>query len=66
MNMANDLFTQPEFVLGDKYPQIIKFKKAERGGHFASFEEPELVANNVIAFFTHMENSGLALFHRRL
>ena len=34
-----------------RFPQLIYFHRAERGGHFAAWEEPELFSDEVRAAF---------------
>ncbi|CAB3383154.1 Hypothetical predicted protein [Cloeon dipterum] len=57
----NELIIQPEFIIKLKYPNLLPSPEANeadyevhrppRGGHFAAFEEPELVANSVFKGF---------------
>ncbi|XP_063244853.1 juvenile hormone epoxide hydrolase 1-like [Bacillus rossius redtenbacheri] len=43
----NELAYQSEFILKDKYKNLVQVSDMPRGGHFAAFEEPLLLANDV-------------------
>ncbi|XP_067008639.2 juvenile hormone epoxide hydrolase 1 [Anabrus simplex] len=43
----NELSYTPKCLLEEKFKNIVKFTHMERGGHFAAFEEPELLADDV-------------------
>lgn len=45
-----ELFVQPKSFLSGKFHNILTYNDMERGGHFAAFEEPQLLANDIIAF----------------
>ncbi|XP_059470715.1 juvenile hormone epoxide hydrolase 1-like isoform X2 [Neocloeon triangulifer] len=57
----SELLIQPEFVIRLKYPKLLPspdpshpdyiVHRPPRGGHFAAFEEPELLANSVFKGF---------------
>lgn len=47
---------QPESLLRDKYTNLIQFNHLPRGGHFAAFEEPALLANDVFEFVLKTED----------
>ncbi|CAL8103894.1 unnamed protein product [Orchesella dallaii] len=57
-----DAFTQPEFVMYDKYYQIIRYNKASKGGRFGAFEAPQIVAQDSIDLFKFLDYIGLSLF----
>lgn len=50
-----ELFIQPELLVKSKYPNMITYKIMERGGHFAAYEEPELLAREVLQFVNQVE-----------
>ncbi len=52
------LALQNEWILQDKFRNIVSFSKAEIGGHFAAFEIPEILAPDVVKFITGLENSN--------
>ncbi|KAK7791256.1 hypothetical protein R5R35_005580 [Gryllus longicercus] len=43
----NEIDYQHEFILKDKYVNLIQVTEMPRGGHFAAFEEPELLADDI-------------------
>ena len=47
----DDLFRAPESWARRAFPSLIYFREAERGGHFAAWEEPELFAAELRAAF---------------
>jgi pimeloyl-ACP methyl ester carboxylesterase len=47
-----EIFQAPRSWVEQSYPNLIYFNKAERGGHFAAWEEPELFADEVRAAFS--------------
>ncbi|EFN83232.1 juvenile hormone epoxide hydrolase 1 [Harpegnathos saltator] len=52
----HELAYQSESFLRDKYTNMIQFNHLPRGGHFAAFEEPALVANDVFEFVSKTED----------
>nr|CAD7571340.1 unnamed protein product [Timema californicum] len=42
-----ELAYQPESFLKDKYHNLVQFHNMPRGGHFAAFEEPRLLADDI-------------------
>jgi len=58
----NELLNKGEWLSSDKYPQLVHLTESQKGGHFASFEQPELVQEDILTFFKHLESTGLALF----
>jgi pimeloyl-ACP methyl ester carboxylesterase len=46
-----EIWQSPRSWVEKGYPNVTYFNKAERGGHFAAWEEPELFANEVRAAF---------------
>lgn len=43
----NELAYQPKSLLQEKYLKLVRYTDMPRGGHFAAFEEPELLADDV-------------------
>ncbi|XP_016921625.1 juvenile hormone epoxide hydrolase 1 [Apis cerana] len=52
----NEILILPESLLKQKYPNIIQYNVISRGGHFAAFEEPRLLANDIFSFVKKIEN----------
>ena len=44
---TNELAYQTESMLKEKFHNLVRFTNMARGGHFAAFEEPELLAEDV-------------------
>jgi pimeloyl-ACP methyl ester carboxylesterase len=47
----DEIFRAPRSWVEQSYPSLTYFNKAERGGHFAAWEEPELFSGEVRAAF---------------
>src|SRR5437016_2012346 len=47
----NEIFQAPRSWAEEVYPNLIYFNEADKGGHFAAWEEPELFASEVRAAF---------------
>jgi pimeloyl-ACP methyl ester carboxylesterase len=47
----DEIFAAPRSWVEHVYPTMTYFNKAERGGHFAAWEEPELFSNEIRAAF---------------
>jgi pimeloyl-ACP methyl ester carboxylesterase len=43
-------------LVDELYPTLLYFNEAERGGHFAAWEEPELFARELRAAFASLRN----------
>lgn len=43
----NELAYQPKSLVHEKYHKLVRFTDMPRGGHFAAFEEPELLSDDV-------------------
>lgn len=43
----NELAYQSKSLLQEKYLKLVRFTNMPQGGHFAAFEEPELLADEV-------------------
>jgi len=46
-----EIFLAPRSWVEQSYPNVVYFNKAERGGHFAAWEEPELFSTEVRSAF---------------
>lgn len=46
---------QSEAILKPKYPNSVQINHMPRGGHFAAFEEPQLLADDFWSFVTRVE-----------
>ncbi|TML25939.1 MAG: epoxide hydrolase, partial [Actinobacteria bacterium] len=45
------IFQAPRSWVEGSYPSLTYFNKAERGGHFAAWEEPQLFSEEIRAGF---------------
>ncbi|XP_007526635.2 epoxide hydrolase 1 isoform X1 [Erinaceus europaeus] len=50
-----ELLHLPESWVRTKYPKLLSYNFMPRGGHFAAFEEPELLARDIYKFVTLRE-----------
>ncbi|EFX69015.1 hypothetical protein DAPPUDRAFT_301203 [Daphnia pulex] len=50
-----ELFVQPGPLAKFKYTNLISYNIMDRGGHFAAYEEPQLLADEVIEFVQKVE-----------
>jgi pimeloyl-ACP methyl ester carboxylesterase len=53
-----EIFQAPRSWAEKVYPNLIYFNEAERGGHFAAWEEPELFAGELRAAFRSLRREG--------
>ena len=51
---AREIFQAPRSWVEASYPNLAYFNKADRGGHFAAWEEPELFAAEMRAAFSSL------------
>lgn len=51
----SELVHAPEKWVKSKYPKLISYSYMERGGHFAAFEEPKLLAQDIRKFVSLAE-----------
>jgi len=49
-NFPEDLFVQPQAVSSFKFSNLLSYNFMDRGGHFAAFEEPQLLATEIRNF----------------
>ena len=50
----SEIFQAPRSWAENVYPNLIYFNKAEKGGHFAAWEEPEIFARELRAAFSSL------------
>ncbi|XP_071063421.1 epoxide hydrolase 1 isoform X2 [Dasypus novemcinctus] len=50
-----ELLHMPEPWVRAKYPRLVSYSYMPRGGHFAAFEEPELLARDLHSFVAKLE-----------
>jgi hypothetical protein len=43
----NEIAYQPKSLVQEKYHKLVRYTDMPRGGHFAAFEEPGLLADDV-------------------
>ena len=53
----DDLFRAPETWARRAFPSLIYFHEADRGGHFAAWEHPELFASELRAAFKSLRGA---------
>jgi pimeloyl-ACP methyl ester carboxylesterase len=53
-----EIFQAPRSWVEQSYPNLLYFNKADRGGHFAAWEEPELFSDEVRAAFRSLRNGS--------
>jgi hypothetical protein len=52
----HELAYQSESLLRNKFTNLIQFNHLPRGGHFAAFEEPGLLADDIFEFVSKVED----------
>lgn len=45
----NEIIYQVDWILKDKYPNLVQTTDFEDGGHFAAFEVPEVLAEDIFS-----------------
>jgi pimeloyl-ACP methyl ester carboxylesterase len=50
----DEIFQAPRTWVEESYPNLVYFNKADRGGHFAAWEEPELFSQEIRAAFSSL------------
>ncbi len=53
-----EIFRAPRSWVEKAYPNLTYFNEADKGGHFAAWEEPELFAAEIQAAFRPLRNGG--------
>lgn len=54
----NEVLYIPRSWVQKKYVNIVSFNFMPRGGHFAAFEEPELLAADILQFVDKAEKAA--------
>jgi pimeloyl-ACP methyl ester carboxylesterase len=54
----DEIFRAPRSWVEAGYPNVVYFNNAEKGGHFAAWEEPEIFSNEVRAAFRSVRSSS--------
>ncbi|WP_250032712.1 alpha/beta fold hydrolase [Paractinoplanes maris] len=49
-----DIYLASRRWVEDKYPNLVHYNELPRGGHFAAWEQPELLAEEIRATFRHL------------
>ena len=50
----DEIFRAPRSWVEQGYPNLIYFNKADKGGHFAAWEEPEIFSGEIRAAFSSL------------
>lgn len=50
-----ELVYVPEIIAKLRFKNLIQFNHLSRGGHFAAFEEPKILADDVFIFVNNIE-----------
>ncbi|XP_043510382.1 juvenile hormone epoxide hydrolase 1-like [Frieseomelitta varia] len=56
----NELISHPESLLKSRFTKLIQYNLMSRGGHFAAFEEPKLLADDIFSFVKKTEELSTA------
>src|SRR5256886_1106586 len=54
---ADELYQAPQSWTERAYPKLVYYKKHDKGGHFAAWEQPELLSEDVRAGFRPLRNA---------
>ena len=57
-SFPGEIFESPRSWAEKVYPNLTYFNEADRGGHFAAWEEPQLFAEEMRAAFRSLRNGG--------
>ena len=60
----DELFQTPRSWAERAYPKLIYYKKHDKGGHFAAWEQPELLSEDVRAGFRSLRNAKETALNR--
>jgi hypothetical protein len=61
-----ELLIQPESFIRPKFPNLISYNDMPVGGHFAAFEQPKLLFDDLVQFVQLVQNMGLKKFNSEL
>ena len=53
-----ELFIQPKSFLTNKFPNIVSYHDMPDGGHFAAFEQPQLLYDDIVQFVKKVEKKA--------
>ena len=56
----DELYQAPRSWVERAYPKLIHYNKLDKGGHFAAWEQPQLLSEEVRAGFRSLRKSFLA------
>jgi pimeloyl-ACP methyl ester carboxylesterase len=56
----DEIFRAPRSWVEQSYPNVTYFNKADKGGHFAAWEEPEIFSTEIRAAFRPLRKEGAA------
>ena len=51
-----EIFNQPKDFIGGKYRNIYSYTDMPVGGHFAAYEQPKLLFDDIVQFVAQVEN----------
>ena len=51
-----ELYVPPKTFLTNRFKNIISYHDMPQGGHFAAFEQPKLLFDDIVQFVTKVEN----------
>ena len=51
-----ELYIPPKTFLTNRFKNIISYHDMPQGGHFAAFEQPKLLFDDIVQFVTKVEN----------
>jgi pimeloyl-ACP methyl ester carboxylesterase len=60
----DELYQTPRSWAERAYPKLVYYNKHDKGGHFAAFEQPELLSEDVRAGFRSLRDSKTAALNR--
>jgi pimeloyl-ACP methyl ester carboxylesterase len=60
----DELYPAPRSWTERAYPKLIYYNKHEKGGHFAAWEQPELLSEDVRAGFRPLRNAKATMLNR--
>ena len=56
--LVDELYRVPRSWAEQAYPNLIYFNDVDRGGHFAAWEQPQLLSEDVRATFRSLRTNG--------
>ena len=59
----DELYQAPRSWAERAYPKLIHYNKLDKGGHFAAWEQPKLLAEEVRAGFKSLRGDKAAALH---